>query len=242
MKLRVVDFETTGTPEDRQRGKAVGIVEAAFCDVDEAGIVSRPTTMLVNPGIAIPPEARAVHHISDDMVAGAIDPGKACMILMGGMEPGDIFCAHHAEFERSFFAGGAFPWICTMKCAKHLWPDAPSFSNQALRYYLNLEEDFAWSELTLPPHRAGPDCYVTAHILARQVLMKHPQKLIELTGAPVLQLTVRFGQNYGKKWEEMDFGFLDWCVNKAAHIDAEAKHTARHWLNQSRGLAGTPFA
>lgn len=240
MKVRVVDLETTGTPEERQRGKSVGIVEFAFCDVDDGGVVSRPTSSLVNPGISIPPEARAVHHISDAMVSGAMSPTDACMRLMGGMEPGDMFCAHNAEFERAFFAGGAFPWICTMKCAKHLWPEAPSFSNQALRYWLDLDPEFAWPELTMPPHRAGPDAYVTAHIFARLTLMKHPSSLIELTNTPVLQRTVRFGKNVGQPRSDMDQGFLQWVLDK--DFDSETKHTARYWLNKSRGLAGTPFA
>ena len=242
MKIRSVDFETTDRVEEKAKGKPVGIIEIGWTDIDgNTGEVSKPESRLVNPGLSIAPEARAVHHISEAMLVDAMYPDEALAILMAGMEPGDLFCAHNASFEKTFFSGGVCAWICTMICAKHLWDEAPGYSNQTLRYWLNLEDEFKWPDLTMPPHRAGPDSYVTAHILSRMIILKHPSSLIQLTNTPVLQKLVRFGQNYGQLWSDMDRGFLNWCVNDARHIDPEAKHTARHWLNQHT-LAGTPFA
>ena len=242
MKIRVIDFETTDKVEEKAKGKGVGVIEIGWTDVDGGtGAVSKPESRLVNPGLPISPEARGVHHISEGMLDGALYPEEAFQILMAGMEPGDLFCAHKADFEQTFFAGGAHAWICTMICAKHLWEDAPSYSNQTLRYWLGIEDELEWPDLAMPPHRAAPDAYITAHILSRMILMKHPSTLVQLTNTMVLQKTVRFGENYGRPWSDMDFGFLDWCVNKARHIDAESKHAARHWLNQ-RSLSGTPFA
>lgn len=74
--------------------------------------------------------------------------------------------------EQAFFAGGGRRWICTMKCAKHLFPDAPGHSNQVLRYHMKLDQDFDDAERAMPPHRAGPDTFVTAHRLARMVFAK----------------------------------------------------------------------
>lgn len=241
MKLRSIDFETTGQAEDKQRGKPVGIVEVGWADVDDAGNVSAPQSMLVNPGIPIPPEARAIHHISDDMLAGAPSPDQGLLRLMDGMEAGDMFVAHNAEFERVFFSGGAFPWICTMKCAKHLWEDAPGHSNQTLRYWLDLA--FEWPDLTFPPHRAGPDSYVTAHIAGRLLAERHPSSLIELTNTPILLKTVKSGKYAGQLWSDMDRGYLEFILDPTkGPFKEEVLYTARHWLNRSRGLAGTPFA
>lgn len=231
MKVRVIDFETTDQAEEKKKGKPVGIVEIGWTDVEDNGPISRPQSHLVNPGIAIAVQARAVHHISDEMVVGAISPTEAFRLLMDGMEPGDMFAAHHAEFERTFFGGGNHAWICSMKAAKHLWEDAPSFSNQALRYHLDIDAEFQWPDLAMPPHRAGPDSYVTAHILAHLMRAQHPTRLVELTNTPVLQRKVMFGEKHrGQLWADMDRGFLEWVLDK--DFDAETKHTARHWLNK----------
>lgn len=233
MKIRVIDFETTDQAEEKKKGKAVGIVEIGWSDVTIDGKISRPQAHLVNPGIAVTVQARAVHHISDEMVAGAMSPTDAFLLLMGGMEPGDMFAAHQADFERTFFGGGNHSWVCTMKCAKHLWDEAPSFSNQALRYFLGIDELFEWPDLSMPPHRAGPDAYVTAHILAHLIRAVPPTRLVELTNTPVLQRKVMFGEMHrGKLWSDMDRGFLEWVLSK--DFDTETKHTARHWLNKLR--------
>ncbi|MCO5730145.1 exonuclease domain-containing protein [Rhizobium sp. SSA_523] len=243
MKIRVIDMETTGQAEDKLKGHGVGIVEIGWSDVDDTGRVSRPMALLVNPGMTVPPEARAVHHISDEMLIGAPPPDRVLRMLMEGMEAGDFFCAHNAAFERAFFAGGPFPWICTMKCAKHLWEDAPGYSNQTLRYWLGLDQEFAWPELAFPPHRAGPDAYVTAHIANRMQLMKSPARLVELTNTPVLLKTVQSGKYAGELWSNMDEGYLSFILDPTkGPFKEEVLYTARYWLNKSRGLAGTSFA
>ncbi len=57
-----VDTETTGIDAFSER-----IVQASCVEVGPSGVVDK-TTWLVNPGIPIPPEATAVHHITDEMV------------------------------------------------------------------------------------------------------------------------------------------------------------------------------
>lgn len=240
MKIRVLDFETTDQAEEKRRGKSVGVCEIGWTDVGHDGLISRPQSALVNPGMPIPPQARAIHHLSDADVASAIDFGAAARMLMDGMEPGDMFAAHNAEFERTFFGGGPIPWICTLKCAKHLIEDAPSYSNQALRYHLSVDGEFEWPDLAMPPHRAGPDTYVTAHILVRLMKEAHPNRLVELTLTPTLQKLVGFGEKHrGSLWSEMDEGFLRWVLDK--DFDEETKHTARHWLNKKRVRSDNPF-
>lgn len=231
MKIRVIDFETTDQAEEKKKGKAVGIVEIGWTDVTENGEISLPQAYLVNCGIPISVQARSVHHISDEMVVGAMTPTEAYVLLMAEMEPGDMFAAHHADFERVFFGGGDHAWVCTMKCAKHLWEDAPGFSNQVLRYHLGIDAEFEWPDLAMPPHRAGPDSYVTAHILAHLTHAEHPTRLVELTNTPVLQKKVMFGEKHrGQFWADMDRGFLEWVLDK--DFDTETKHTARYWLKK----------
>lgn len=186
--------------------------------------------MLVNPGHPIPPVTRAIHHISDADVADAVSPDVAFRHLMDGMNPGDVFAAHNAKFEKAFFGGGSFPWICTLQCARHLFPDAPGHSNQVLRYHLDIdgEEDFD-AAAAMPPHRAGPDTLVTASILRRLIFASSVEKLIELTTAPVVLRNVTFGKHRGSKWADLPPDYLQWVAYKS-DLGADEKHTARHIL------------
>ena len=130
--------------------------------------------ILTHPGRAIPPVTMAVHHIIDADVAGAPPFRDAAPAILRG----DFvaLAAHRASFEQRWCTPeltGGLPWICTWKCALRLWPDAPSFSNQVLRYWrmpAGLDRD-----LGLPVHRAGPDAYVTAHHL-RDMLAVAPRR------------------------------------------------------------------
>lgn len=235
MKIRCLDFETTGQADDKAKGKAVGVVEIGWTDVYDDGRIAQPQAHLVNPGIPIPPEARAIHHLHDGMLVDAIDPSRAFMLLMNEMEVGDAFCAHNAPFERVFFGGGSFPWICTMNCAKHLYEDAPSYSNQALRYYLDLESELEWPEMAMPPHRAGPDSYVTAHLVRRMMRERTVLQLVELTSTPVLLKYIPFEKHQGKLWADADRGLLEWVLDpKRDNMKPEVLHTARYWLSQMR--------
>lgn len=221
-RIRVVDFETTGLPEDAIRG----ICEVGYTDLAADWKIGPTTSFLVNPGHPIPPQTRAIHHISDADVANAVSPDVALRTLMLGMEPDDIFAAHNSKFEHAFFAGGGLSWICTMQCAKHLFQDAPGHSNQTLRYWLGIDAEFDDPDRAMPPHRAGPDTFVTAHILARLVFAANVPELIRLTTAPVLLRDVTFGKHRGMKWKDLPWDYLNWIANKS-DLGADEKHTAR---------------
>lgn len=224
-KIRVVDFETTGFPDDAVRG----ICEVGFTDLSADWRVSETTSFLVNPGHPIPSQTRAVHHISDEDVAGAITPDVALRTLMDGVGENDVFAAHNAKFEQAFFGGGGRRWICTMQGAKHLFPESPGHSNQTLRYWLDIDKDFDDPARAMPPHRAGPDTFVTAHILSRLVFASSVDELVRLTTAPVLLRDVTFGKHRGSKWAELPWDYLSWVANKS-DLGADEKHTARHYL------------
>lgn len=221
MIVRVIDFETTGLPPD------AAVCEVGWCDLTNGvgpATIGAVETTLVNPGKPIPVEAMAVHHIRDSEVADAPSPDVAFSRLMEGA---DVFAAHNAVFERAFFAGGAVPWICTYRCGLRAWPESPSHSNQALRYFLGLELD----ERAMPPHRAGPDAFVTAHILRGLLCLRPVSDLIQWSSEPALLVKCGFGKHRGKKWADVPLDYLDWLVNKS-DMDEDTKFTARHYLRK----------
>jgi len=235
-KIRTIDFETTGF--DKEQGARV--CEAAFTDValrkDGVAKIIEPEntqSQLFDPEQDMPPEVQAVHHIGSEELIGKPPSWKAFPWLMEGMEDGDAFAAHNADFERQFFGGGQHPWICTYKCALDVWPEAPKHSNQVLRYWLDLDADFVDASKASPAHRAGPDTYVTAYILARLLNMRTVEQLVDITRQPPKLHIVTFGKHKGQKWSDLPYDYLDWIANKSDMSD-DIKHNARINMESAR--------
>lgn len=230
--IGVLDTETTGV----EAGES-SIVELAVVGVQfgiTIGIGDKPYSSLVKPRHAISIEARATHHITDEEIEKkGIDYDEA--LIMSGIGDGSyaFLAAHNCEFDSKFIES-PLPWICTYRCAQHLWPTAPRYSNQVLRYWLEglnaelIKDTVGLEVMKLPPHRALPDAWVTAHILTRMLRVKTPQELVELTKAPILQTKVRFGKHFGLLWSEVPKSYLQWVIGQ--NFDNDTLHTAQHYL------------
>ena len=228
--VRVIDFETTGFPED----EGAAVCEVGFVDLDLQTLeISNEWQSFVDPCRPIPPIARAVHHISDADVAGAQKFGSV-QISMGSGTQGGILCAHNDRFERAFYDPDQRQWIDTYRCALRAWPDVPSHSNQSLRYLLDIdaESDFD-PNMAMPPHRALPDAYVTAFILRRLLHLRPVDRLIEISSQPALLVRCGFGKYRGKTFKEVaasDPGYLRWLVDKS-DMGEDVKFTAKYYLS-----------
>jgi exodeoxyribonuclease X len=236
MLLRVVDLETTGLKPPEAAICEIGWTDVLL-DTDLDGrvltTVDGPQAMYVNPGHPIPPEARAVHHISDRIVAQSSAPEVGLQLLTQGAP--EVFVAHNATYDRQFFAGGDTPWICTRKVAMRLWPEAPNQQNQTLRYYLDIDGQYDFQpDRAAPPHRAGPDTYVTAHLVLKALESTTVTQMIEWTNQPsLLPGAIHFSKHKGTPWSKLDSGFLQWCLRQP-DMDTDVKFTARYWLNRRR--------
>lgn len=227
MKIRVVDFETTGLPEDEVKG----VCEMAFTDVDVETMTLSPTiSYRVNPGHPIPPKYRAVHHISDADVAYCVSPQDAFDHLEYEMNSEDFYCAHHAAFEQVFFQGKN-PWICTLNVSKHLFPDFEGYKLHEIRYMIDLDTKTKMVfGKTLPPHAAGPDTYVCANLVKFMLgIGMKPETMFELTNRPVLLKKVNFGKHKGSLWKDLPQDYLRWIIEKS-EMGKEEKYTATHYL------------
>lgn len=233
--VRVIDLETTGG-----QPWAHGVCEIGWQDVaQDAGGVWQVTSgrgsILIHPGRSIPPVTMAVHHIIDADVTDAPPFRDAAPAILRGEHV--ALAAHRATFEERWCTPeltGGLPFICTWKCALRVWPDAPSFSNQVLRYWrmpAGLDRD-----LGLPVHRAGPDAYVTAYHLRDMLAVAPVEQLIAWSAEPGLLPRVYAGPLKGKPWREIDDASL---MTFAADRDEDVRFTAKHEIAR-RG--GTPVA
>jgi len=94
-KLAVIDFETTGLEHETDR-----ILEAGIACYDNGNLVELEN-WLINPGIPVPAESRAVHQISDEELARAPTISGVLPELMRILE-GRLPVAYNADFDRSF--------------------------------------------------------------------------------------------------------------------------------------------
>lgn len=231
-RIRVIDFETTG-----MEPPSAEVIEYGWCDLTNDGsgwTVGKPQAHLYSVA-SIPPETRAVHHIAMSDLAGVVTHFDEAEVH-NPIEDVSVFAAHNLAFEDLFIPRRVLPGICTLKAALRVWPDAPSHSNSVLRYWLedqgllSLDHDTA-----MPPHRAGPDAYVTAHILkALLAAGATGREMIAWTQEPRLLPTCPIGKFRGQKWADVEAGFLNWMLAQAT-MEEDLKWNARRELERRRG-------
>lgn len=224
--IRIFDFETTGIEPPAE------VCEVGICDlhIGDQRKIDDPISWLCGVK-SMPPEVRAVHHISLDECSAQppFDPAD----ITGGIV--DLLAAHNAEFELGFFTPQV-PVICTYKAALRVWPDAPSHSNGALRYWLEDQGKIApVHKLTQPAHRAGPDAYVTAHILMALFNAGHTgREMVGWTREPRLLPRCPIGKFRNKPWAEVEFSFLQWMLRQA-DMEIDLKWNAEREIERRQG-------
>ncbi len=225
----VVDTETTG-------------IDPKTCKVVEVGLYQRLNKTedfayqkLVNPGEPIPPEVSAVHHICDADVADAqswhMVKAQLSNFLVGNKI--DILVAHNYEYDSVVLGlGPDYQWICTYKCALRQWPDAPSHKNEVLCYYLGVGSRGRTGR-TGNSHSALFDAKQTAAILEELLNHQTLDTLIQWTKEPKQFAKIMFGKHVGKKWVDIDSGYLQWMC-KQADMDKDLVGCAARELQSRR--------
>jgi len=181
--IRVIDFETAG------EAPPAAVIEVGWCDVVETADgwnVGSPGSGLCGAD-RVTCETRAVHHISPRDIEG-FQPFHAQEFVGGALLDGAVaLAAHNAQFEAQWLGPvlGSMSMLCTYKAALRIWPDAPAHKNMVLRYWLE-EQGIANIDAALaqPAHRAGPDAYVTAHLLKHLLAKTTVEQLIAWTAEP----------------------------------------------------------
>jgi DNA polymerase-3 subunit epsilon len=167
-KLAIIDFETTGLSAETDRVVEIGV--SCF----DAGRLTLLKNWLVNPGVPIPEEARAVHNISDEQLAGAPAFARVALELAEILRD-HIPVAYNAAFDRGFLQAelGRIPqvhleprppaylpevvWIDPLVWVRELFPDEKSRKLTDISARLGIALDNA--------HRAASDAQAAGHVL-----------------------------------------------------------------------------
>ncbi|KKQ20683.1 MAG: Exonuclease RNase T and DNA polymerase III [Candidatus Nomurabacteria bacterium GW2011_GWA1_37_20] len=237
-KLIFFDTETTGNTEKDF------LCQIAYKTDNES------YTNLYKPPVKIPPEASAVHHITNKMVAekeSFADSGDLPKIKKLFEDKNSIMVAHNAPFDLLMIKKeGVEPkkFICTLKLARYLDPEEKigRYNLQYLRYLLDFD-------IEAQAHDAMGDVLVLEKLFNRlkSKLIEQEkinedeaiERMIEISSHPLLIKTLNFGKYKGKKMEEVlkiDRGWLKWLLGEKEKSDVieyeDWIYTLKHYLGK----------
>lgn len=236
-KLIFFDTETTGnTEKDFLCQLAYKVGNETFVN-------------LYKPPVKIPPEASAVHHISNKMVADKSslkESGDLSKIKKLFEDKDSIMVAHNAPFDLVIIAQeGITPhkFICTLRVARYLDKEEKieRYNLQYLRYLLDLDVEAV-------AHDAMGDVLVLEKLFERLKNKikeeekiddnKAIEKMIEISSHPSLLRSFNFGKHAGKKINEVlkaDRGYLEWLLSQkleSDQIEDDWIYTLKHYLEK----------
>ncbi len=208
---------------------------------------SKEFSELYKPPIAIPPEASAVHHITNKMVADkplfreSIDYPAVKSLLENSAA---IPVAHNAKFDVGMLKKegiGVHRFICTLRLARHLDKEnvIPRYNLQFLRYYLNIEVE-------AQAHDALGDVKVLEALFNRLKTKmieecggneeKALAEMLAVSARPSLIHSFVFGKHIGKTVAEtakIDRGYLEWLLEQKLQSETDEEdwiYTLKYYL------------
>ena len=204
---------------------------------------------LYKPSIPIPPEASAITHITNKMVADkkAFQESENYKNVKNLFEnPDSVVVAHNAKFDLAIIAKeDIFPasFICTLRIARYLDKEnkIPQYKLQFLRYFLDID-------IEASAHDALGDVLVLEKLYERLLakIMKEDdcdeakaiEKMIEISSKPSLMSMFNFGKYNSKTVGEVaniDRGYLEWMLaQKEQNPDNEEDwiYTLKYYLGK----------
>ncbi|MES2345130.1 MAG: DUF3820 family protein [Chlamydiota bacterium] len=204
------DTETTGVRSDKDK-----IIEIAAFDP----VQNRTFVHLINPEMPIPPEATAIHKITDAMVKEAPtfkEVGEAFIEFCSGET---VLIAHNNDaFDKLFLeneykrAGLIIPkwiYIDTLKWARKYRNDLPRHTLQTLREVYGIPANQA--------HRALDDVIILHEVFSRMIDDLSMETVLELLNQPQGAITrMPFGKHQGKSLADIPADYIKWLESSGA--------------------------
>lgn len=204
------DTETTGIRAEKDH-----IIEIAAYDP----VKNLTFEKLVNPGRPIPPDATAIHHITDAMVADqpAFDvvAKQFCDFCSGDVvliaHNNDGFDIHflRTEFSRhNMTMPEAWKFLDTLKWARRYRSDLPRHTLQFLREIYGVAANNA--------HRALDDVIVLHKVFSQMTDDLHISTIYNLINKPRELQHMPFGKHQGQPLAKIPKDYLKWLTGTGA--------------------------
>ncbi len=211
MPLRPIyyDTETTGVRAGSDR-----IIEIAAFDP----MLDRTFVCLVNPGIPIPPEATAIHQITDEMVKDAASWEEVGRAFIEFCQTDTVLVAHNndafdklfleAEYKRCGVQMPSWLFADSLKWARKYRSDLPRHTLQTLREVYGIPANQA--------HRALDDVIVLKEVFSQMIDDLSMEQVLELLTAPTKVGRMPFGKHQGKALESVPSDYIAWLKSSGA--------------------------
>lgn len=216
-RLIAIDTETTGVSKDSK------ICEIAWSELDENLKVIRSGYSLINPGVPIPYAAAAVNGITDAMVADApcMDEymaGEGAHLIGADV----LLIAHNCSFDYGYlkpYLHDETTTLCTLKCARHVWPDAENHKQATLAYMLGIAVDRAKA------HSADGDIEVLIGVL--RALLEETgagiEGLLHIQAIPRVITRQPWGKHKGKLLADVPRDYVVWMLTKCDNLSDDLR-------------------
>lgn len=204
---------------------------------------------LVFEGKKIPPEASAIHHITNEMLQGksALKESKSFAFLQEHNLKTTTIIGHNVLFdlEKLMACGFVFQGdiVDTLRCSRHLMSECDAFSLQFLRYDLKLykqEKELFMAcgididaNTPLQGHHAIVDAVVVKLLFETLLELAPLEELKRLSHEKVLLQKLSFGKHRGKFIEEIamsDRAYLEWLLAKGVDLDEDLRYSIDYHL------------
>lgn len=252
MLIRVVDLETGGF------AKPHGCCEAAWTEIgwniDDGYRITDQCRTFLNPEHPMSSEAIRTHGITHEMCDSAPSTQFVSKFMRwNGVErnpdgtpapfeeaPVMFMAAHNAKFEWQWVDPAPAQKICTLICAKKIFPGLRSYKNESVFDALGLRAK-ADPAKCQPLHRALPDTYITAHIVLAMLEKHSPQELADITSGKAVGTGLTYGKYKGARIDDpiVPAHYLRWILNESAMHQGH-KADARDELNRRGELLVDP--
>jgi DNA polymerase III epsilon subunit-like protein len=237
----VVDTETSDWDRDagiRVLQAAAILIEPPYSTLGETILDSH----FVPPGLdldSIRPDVIGVNRLTPEFISRVgVDPVAPLTELSSLLAAdGVVVAAHNWEFDRiaiesELRANGVevdlsgVPYIDTLKVARQLYDEGwDGYGGKKLpdmklgTCFYGIVPRASWSVASGAAHDARHDAIMCGMLVSRFLEASRPEDLVALSRETFVPRTCPMGSERGKKWADVDFGFLRWMVKNAVWKD-----------------------
>lgn len=205
-----IDCESTGLDPVKDQ-----IIEVAAVRFTLTEILDQYET-LIDPCCEIPEVSIAIHHITNEMVAGKPKVHEILSLLLAFIGDSTIV-GHGVLFDMQLIANAAKrsqlpctllsnPFLDTLRLAR-LYGESPINSLEKLRQHFNIEAEGA--------HRAMNDAMVNVSVFKQlSKKFKTREQIFEALSKPIAMKLMPLGKHKGRLLKDIPLDYLQWAANK----------------------------
>lgn len=240
-KSIVVDTETTGVEsEDDIIELSASLPESTSDDIDD--MVNY--TKRYKPLKDIPPEASAVHFITNDELqdCGSYkDDLENIDIIFGSKE---YYIGHNVQFDNRMMTDNEYKyrnsvsqylsdktkWICTLRLAKKLFAEDKDFANLTLSYLWFKLECNKTASRKIIAHSAKDDVFMCCKVLIKLIEvaiqrghinpdMDIGPQVVNFCNTPIVYEIMPFGKHKGELMSVVPLNYIEWMIKNSDILD-----------------------